>query len=50
MITHVVLLQPKTEFTREELAAALSRAQALQQIIPGSPSFRVKLKNSLSHL
>ncbi len=35
MITHVVLLQPKAEVTREELAAVLSRVQALQQTIPG---------------
>ena len=35
MITHVVLLQPKAEVTREELATVLSRIQALQQTIPG---------------
>jgi quinol monooxygenase YgiN len=35
MITHVVLLQPKSSTTPEELAVALDHAKALKHTIPG---------------
>lgn len=35
MITHIVLLQPKSEVTEEQLATALAHVRDLQQIIPG---------------
>ncbi len=35
MITHIVLLQPKSEVTDEEIAAALEHVKALQKEIPG---------------
>ena len=35
MITHVVLLQPKTEVSNEEITTALEHVKALQKEIPG---------------
>lgn len=35
MITHVVLLQPKSTVTDNEIAEALSHVRELQQTIPG---------------
>ena len=35
MITHVVLLQPKSEVTEEQLQTALAHVEELQQTIPG---------------
>ena len=35
MLTHVVLLKPKTEVTEDEILTALAHVQALQQAIPG---------------
>ena len=35
MITHVVLLQPKTEVTNDEITMVLDHVQALKQAIPG---------------
>ena len=41
MITHVVLLQPKTQTTSDEIAEALEHVQALQQAIPSIESVQV---------
>jgi quinol monooxygenase YgiN len=49
MVTHVVLLQPKPETTAEELAAALERVQALQQVIPGIVATSVGQNRSVYH-
>ena len=49
MVTHVVLLQPKPETTAEELAAALERVQALQQVIPGIVAISVGQNRSEYH-
>jgi hypothetical protein len=35
MITHVVLLQPKSQITEDEIATALHHVQTLKQAIPG---------------
>jgi hypothetical protein len=35
MIAHVVLLQPKSETSDDEMMPVLDRVQALQQVIPG---------------
>lgn len=35
MIIHTVLLKPKSETTREEIATALAHVRNLQQAIPG---------------
>ena len=35
MITHVVLLQPKSEVTDDEIKTALDHVRALQDAIPG---------------
>lgn len=49
MITHVVLLQPKSETTSEELAAVLDRVKALQQVIPGIIAISVGENRSMYH-
>jgi len=41
MIDHVVLLQPKTEVTEEEITRVLSHVQGLQETIPGIAETRV---------
>jgi len=41
VIDHVVLLQPKAEFTEEEITTVLSHVQGLQQSIPGIVETRV---------
>ena len=35
MMIHIVLLQPKTETSSEEMKVALKQVQALQEMIPG---------------
>ncbi|GCE27118.1 hypothetical protein KDA_26020 [Dictyobacter alpinus] len=35
MVTHVVLVQPKAETTKEQIETVLKQAQALKDIIPG---------------
>lgn len=35
MITHIVLLKPKTETTSDEMRQVLAQVQTLQQSIPG---------------
>jgi hypothetical protein len=35
MLTHVVLLKPKTEITEDKITATLAHVQALQEVIPG---------------
>ena len=49
MITHVVLLQPKTETTDEELATILEHVRDLQQVIPGIVSVSVGKNHSMYH-
>jgi len=48
VITHVVLLQPKSEVTEEEITTALDHVQALNQAIPGIVSIQAG-KNMSSH-
>ncbi|GER88437.1 hypothetical protein KDW_25990 [Dictyobacter vulcani] len=35
MVTHVVLLQPKAETSKEQIETVLKQTQALKDIIPG---------------
>jgi Stress responsive A/B Barrel Domain len=49
MITHVVLLQPKSETTDEELTTLLERVRALQEVIPGIVAISVGKNHSLYH-
>ena len=49
MIAHVVLLQPKTTTTNEELSAFLERVRALQQVIPGIVAISVGENRSMHH-
>ena len=49
MIAHVVLLQPKTTSTNEELSALLEHVCALQQVIPGIVSISVGENRSVHH-
>jgi quinol monooxygenase YgiN len=49
MIAHVVLLQPKTTTTNEELSAFLERVRALQQVIPGIVAISVGENRSTHH-
>lgn len=49
MIAHVVLLQPKSETTAEQLAAILERVLALQQVIPGIVAISVGKNRSMYH-
>lgn len=41
MITHVVLLKPKSEVADDEITAALDHVHALQNAIPGIVSMQV---------
>jgi hypothetical protein len=51
MLTHVVLLKPKSEVSQEEIAEALKHVQALQQAIPGIVSVQTgeNLNGSNNH-
>jgi len=49
MIHHVVLLQPKTEVTEEEITKVLSDVQGLQESIPGIIETRVGKNLSVNH-
>ncbi len=49
MITHIVLLQPKSETSDEELAAVLERVRALQQVIPGIVAIAAGKNHSMYH-
>lgn len=49
MIAHIVLLQPKSETTDEELATILERVLALQQVIPGIVAISVGKNRSMYH-
>jgi len=47
MITHVVLIQPKSSTSNEKLLALFQDVQALQEIIPGIIS--ISVGENLSH-
>ena len=49
MITHVVLLQPKSETSEEEILALLRHAQALQDTIPGIMAISAGKNRSVYH-
>ena len=49
MIDHVVLLQPKSEVTEEEITRVLSHVQGLQKSIPGIVETRVGRNLSVNH-
>lgn len=49
MMTHVVLLRPKSETTDEELATLLEGVRALQQVIPGIVAISVGKNHSMYH-
>lgn len=49
MISHVVLLQPKAEISREEINMALQHVQALQEAIPGIVDVQVGENLSGNH-
>lgn len=49
MITHVVLLHPKTEISTEEINAALKQVQALQEVIPGIIAVEIGENRSKNH-
>jgi len=49
MISHVVLLQPKTEMAEEDITAVLSHVQDLQERIPGIIETRVGKNLSVNH-
>ena len=49
MITHVVLLKPKSEVADDEITAALDHVHALQNAIPGIVSVQVGKNLSSSH-
>ena len=49
MITHVVLLQPKNEASREEIDAALEQVQALQETISGIVDVEIGENSSVNH-
>ena len=49
MISHIVLLQPKTTTTNEELSALLEHVCELQQVIPGIVSITVGENRSVHH-
>jgi heme-degrading monooxygenase HmoA len=38
-LTHILLLQPKSDTTDEAIEAAIAKVEALQQVIPGILSF-----------
>jgi quinol monooxygenase YgiN len=49
MIIHIVLLQPKSETSDEELATILERVRALQQVIPGIVAISAGKNHSMYH-
>ena len=49
MITHIVLLQPKTNTRREEMAQALEHVQALRDAMPGMIDVQVGENSSPNH-
>jgi len=49
MMTHIVLLQPKTETSVEEVKRALEQVRALQEVIPGIIDVQVGENRSKSH-
>jgi hypothetical protein len=51
MITHIVLLKPKADVNKDEIAAALDQVRSLQQAIPGILSVQAGLNlNSFNNL
>jgi hypothetical protein len=49
MINHIVLLQPKSEITEEEITTVLSHVQSLQQDIPGIIEIQAGKNLSAAH-
>ena len=49
MISHVVLLQPRSDVSSEEIMAVLQQVQALQAAIPGIVAVQVGANSSTNH-